>query len=348
MCKANILRNVIAIAICLAATTFSAQAQLGGAIRNATNAARQAANRSAGQAATNATNAASNAATEQATQAAEATTQPASQPATAPASQPAAQPAAAQPAPAQTAAAQQPAPSQHPDKGAQYKRIFDAIESAKKETEYDNILNPYSGIINVRKGNIENKIFSCGDTEMAKVDAEMNALQAKLWEMYNALKAANKTPKYAPFEFIGCGQVLANQAAFEEAQASGLGLPSSHEIMPMPQTYTLASDVVKKIEEIYPRSPFWEDVRKAGGKVEKLVYTSNEWKDISYKEREWPYRDRKYRAIAFSILVKMPNEDFYRLYDNNGTYSQHYDSAGKLTDQITVTGGGGSYTKRKM
>ena len=63
MTRTNILRNVIAIAICLAATTFSAQAQLGGAIRNATNAARQAANRSAGQAATNAT-------TETATQAA--------------------------------------------------------------------------------------------------------------------------------------------------------------------------------------------------------------------------------------------------------------------------------------
>ena len=41
MCKANILRNVIAIVICLAAMTFSAQAQLGGAIKNAANTAKK-------------------------------------------------------------------------------------------------------------------------------------------------------------------------------------------------------------------------------------------------------------------------------------------------------------------
>ena len=320
MTKTNILRKGVAIAIGLAVTTFGAQAQLGGMLKKAADSAKKevtkAAEKKAEKVAESAVSKATEKATEKVTEVTESVVQ---------------------------------SVVPNPERDAEYKKIFDAIESAKKETEYDKKLDSYCVALNVRRGNIGKKLFSCADSEMAKIDAEMKALEAKLWEIYNGLKAANKTPKYEPFEYIGCGQVLAEKEMIEKEKEKGLGFWSSPDIMPMPtQTYTLSSDVVKKIEEIYPRAPFYQDVEKAGGKVVKYIYTSNEWKDISYRENEWPYADRKYRVIVFSILVKMPDEDFYRLYDNNASFRQYYDSAGKLTDKITVSGGGGYYTRRQM
>ena len=322
MTKTNILRIVAAIAVCLAVTTFGAQAQLGKSLKKLGNDMKNEVKKEVKSTKEKATSTVLEAAGVEATDETQSSSSGAS---------------------AQTSTAQ------NPERDARYKRIFDNIEKAKAATDYDEILNSYASVINGRKGNLIDKIFSCSDPEMTKVDAEMKVLEAKLWKMYNDLKSKNKTPKYEPFEFQGCGQVLAEKEFIEKEKEKGLGFWSSNDIQPMPtQTYTLSSDVVKKIEEIYPRAPFYRDVEKAGGKVVKYVYTSNEWKDISYRESEWPYRDRKYRAIGFSILVKMPDEDFYRLYDNNGTFQQYYDSAGKLTDQITVSGGGGYYTKRKM
>jgi len=313
------LRNVIAIVICLVATT-SVQAQLGGALNRARNTVREA------------TQNATSTVTEKATQAKETATQVASETATE----------------ATGSVTATVAPSQHPEKDALYKRCFDLVEVAKNATDYDGKNNPYSGVKLGRDNGIEKKIFSCGDREMAKLDAEMIALEKKLWEMYNSLKAAGKTPQYEPVEFKGCGQVLDDRAAWEQAEASGLGFPIGNDIKSMPQTYTIAADVVKKIEELCPRKPFVERVEKAGGKVVRYLYTSNTWREGTYKHEEWPHPELKLRAKTFAILVKMPNEDFYRLY-SDGEFYQYYDRGGNLRDnRASVNELGGNYSKIKM
>ncbi|MCL2511549.1 MAG: hypothetical protein FWF09_05820, partial [Bacteroidales bacterium] len=299
MIKSIFLRNVTAIAICLAATT-SAQAQIGGAIKNAANAAKKEVQQSANQAVQNTSTSVTDAVNNTATQATETVSQPATSSGSASqASQPEAQPAPVQPAAVQqTAAASAPAqqtdpPSTHPQKEANYKRCFDLLEKAKAATDYDGILNPYAGVMNGRKGFLQDKIFSCGDPEIAKLDAEMIALEKKLWEMYNELKAAGKTPKYEPFEFVGCQQVLTDRAAWEQANAAGLGFPVANDVKPMPQTVTVAADVIKKIEELSPKKPFIARVEKAGGKVVRYVYTSNQWREGTYKDEVWPHPELK-------------------------------------------------------
>jgi hypothetical protein len=71
----NKLRNVTAIALCLAATTIGANAQLGGALRNAANAAKSEVQKSANQAAQNAQNTANDAVNNATTQAPDAAMQ---------------------------------------------------------------------------------------------------------------------------------------------------------------------------------------------------------------------------------------------------------------------------------
>ena len=77
MPKTNQLRNMTAIALCLAATTIGANAQLGGALRNAANAAKSEVQQSASQAAQNASTSANNAVNNATEQANEAISQPA-------------------------------------------------------------------------------------------------------------------------------------------------------------------------------------------------------------------------------------------------------------------------------
>ena len=78
--------------------------------------------------------------------------------------------------------------AQLPTKEEAHARIAQAIEKAKKETEFEKIQEPYSSALNGVDYYISRKVISCEDPQMPGVDEEMLAFEAKLLKMYDELE----------------------------------------------------------------------------------------------------------------------------------------------------------------
>ena len=326
MTKTNILMKVVAIAICLAVTTFGAQAQLGGMLKKAADSAKKevtkAAEKKAEQAVENATSKATEMVTEKATQAIEAVSQPAET-----ATQ-AATPATSQ----STSVSESRSGSEKTsERGiAIYREISQNIEYAKKQTTYEQKKDFYDKArllvrLNLSTPSYTSGTIQCNDVEFPKVSGEIIAIETELWKMFNELKAANKTPQNPPSAYNVC-EYFSKENADELAKFSN----EKNAPQPMPKTYAIDNDVVKKIEENFPKTSLKQNaIDKTGAKFEKFVFFSNEWKDHALKELEWPNRNIKYRTLKFGVLVKRPNQDYYILY-NDCTIQIHSSPASKV------------------
>ena len=129
--------------------------------------------------------------------------------------------------------------AQQPTKEEVYTKISGFIETANQETEYEKKLEAYSmGLLSVGMNSYKN-IFSCGDTELVKINEDMRALEKELWVLYNALQAEGKTPKIKPGKYQSCEEVLAEKDASAKAKAQQAQAPAKPRVAsgnPAPQS----------------------------------------------------------------------------------------------------------------
>ena len=224
---------------------------------------------------------------------------------------------------AATASAAQRAAAQNPV----YTRIYEQIEKANQETDYDKKLNFYSAAVGGKGFALRRNELACSDAEMPKLDADLITLEKEMNDMYNALVAANKTPSIKPVEYVPCDKDAAHWAEHLKG-------------VPMPPTYTQGNDLDKRVAEMF-KSKGYQAYCEGIGTFVKIVFLQPEWEEVIGRENNYPYKIlTHFNQMRVGILVKVAGEEVHRLY-NTYRLTQNYNSNGGLTNTYDFTDGGG-------
>jgi hypothetical protein len=94
--------------------------------------------------------------------------------------------------------------SQQTTKEGAYKMLFDCIEMAKSEMNYDNKLEKYSLVLLGYNSLVVRNVITCSDYEMPKLERAMRGLEAFLLILHERGAGAKKAPKLTPANFEKC------------------------------------------------------------------------------------------------------------------------------------------------
>jgi hypothetical protein len=213
-------------------------------------------------------------------------------------------------------------------------KIFGHIEKAKKATAYNEKLDAYAMALVTRDGPLYRGEISCSELEMEKIDVEMHALYKELTKMYDDLAKENKKPKLKPAKYEGCEKVRSQgKTGKVERELKLRGMLVSNDVFPMPKTYEVSADVKKKTLDLFESDGFREKLEQIGTVV-KVVFLTNQWKEIKLKDDKWPYTVRNhFRSYNVGVLVKIPHEEHHRLYHSSSLTQMYSLVNGQLTDR---------------